>query len=99
MRGGVAETALQAYERAFATDPLSAFGGVIAFNRAVDEATERCLAEQFVEVLFAPGYEEGVLRFLDNAEGCHCSRTTSAARRSTAEPRSSRSMAGRCAGP
>ncbi len=60
----VAETALQAYERAFATDPLSAFGGVIAFNRAVDEATARRLAEQFVEVLFAPGYEEGALAVL-----------------------------------
>jgi phosphoribosylaminoimidazolecarboxamide formyltransferase / IMP cyclohydrolase len=56
--------ALQAYERAFETDPLSAFGGVIAFNRPVDVATARRLAEQFVEVLFAPGYEAGVLEIL-----------------------------------
>jgi phosphoribosylaminoimidazolecarboxamide formyltransferase/IMP cyclohydrolase len=56
--------ALQAYERAFATDPLSAFGGVIAFNRPVDRATAQRLSEQFVEVLFAPGYGEGALELL-----------------------------------
>jgi phosphoribosylaminoimidazolecarboxamide formyltransferase/IMP cyclohydrolase len=56
--------ALEAYERAFATDPLSAFGGVIAFNRPVDRATAQRLSEQFVEVLFAPGYEEGALELL-----------------------------------
>ena len=55
---------LEAYERAFATDPLSAFGGVISFNRTVDVATARRLSEQFVEVLFAPGYEEGALEIL-----------------------------------
>ena len=55
---------LQAYERAFATDPLSAFGGVIAFNRPVDAATAEKLSEQFVEVLFAPGYEDGALEIL-----------------------------------
>jgi phosphoribosylaminoimidazolecarboxamide formyltransferase/IMP cyclohydrolase len=55
---------LQAYERAFATDPLSAFGGVIAFNRPVTVATAEKLSEQFVEVLFAPGYEEGAIEIL-----------------------------------
>ncbi|MBW3653196.1 MAG: bifunctional phosphoribosylaminoimidazolecarboxamide formyltransferase/IMP cyclohydrolase [Actinobacteria bacterium] len=55
---------LEAYERAFATDPLSAFGGVIAFNQPVDVATAERLAEQFVEVLFAPGYEDGALDVL-----------------------------------
>jgi phosphoribosylaminoimidazolecarboxamide formyltransferase/IMP cyclohydrolase len=56
--------ALEAYERAFATDPLSAFGGVIAFNRPVDTATAQRLSEQFVEVLFAPDYEQGALELL-----------------------------------
>ena len=55
---------LQAYERAFATDPLSAFGGVIAFNRPIDVATAEKLTEQFVEVLFAPGYEDGAIEIL-----------------------------------
>ncbi|MDQ3850730.1 MAG: bifunctional phosphoribosylaminoimidazolecarboxamide formyltransferase/IMP cyclohydrolase [Actinomycetota bacterium] len=57
-------SAVEAYERAFATDPLSAFGGVIAFNRAVDRAAAERLVEQFVEVLFAPGYGEGALQVL-----------------------------------
>ena len=56
--------ALEAYERAFATDPLSAFGGVIALNRPVDRATAERLADQFIEVLFAPGYEDGALEVL-----------------------------------
>jgi phosphoribosylaminoimidazolecarboxamide formyltransferase/IMP cyclohydrolase len=56
--------ALEAYERAFATDPLSAFGGVIAFNRPIDVATAERLSEQFVEVLFAPAYEDGALEVL-----------------------------------
>jgi len=60
----IGSSALEAYERAFATDPLSAFGGVIAFNRPVDAATAEKLSEQFVEVLFAPAYEEGALEIL-----------------------------------
>ncbi|MGB5716195.1 MAG: bifunctional phosphoribosylaminoimidazolecarboxamide formyltransferase/IMP cyclohydrolase [Gammaproteobacteria bacterium] len=46
---------LEAYERAFKTDPTSAFGGIIAFNRPLDEATARAIVErQFVEVIIAP---------------------------------------------
>jgi phosphoribosylaminoimidazolecarboxamide formyltransferase / IMP cyclohydrolase len=55
---------LTAYRAAFACDPTSAFGGVIAMNRPVDAETARALTEQFVEVLFAPGYEEGALEAL-----------------------------------
>ena len=55
---------LEAYERAFATDPLSAFGGVIAFNRPVDAGTAEKLSEQFVEVLVAPGYDEDAMEIL-----------------------------------
>ena len=47
-----------AYEKAFACDPMSAFGGVIALNRPVDEALAERLNEQFIEVLIAPGYED-----------------------------------------
>ncbi|MBR9856204.1 MAG: bifunctional phosphoribosylaminoimidazolecarboxamide formyltransferase/IMP cyclohydrolase [Gammaproteobacteria bacterium] len=46
---------LQAYERAYQTDPTSAFGGIIAFNRELDEATAKAIVErQFVEVIIAP---------------------------------------------
>jgi phosphoribosylaminoimidazolecarboxamide formyltransferase/IMP cyclohydrolase len=55
----VAATALEAYDRAFRTDPTSAFGGIIAFNRPLDAATASAIAErQFVEVIVAPAVEE-----------------------------------------
>jgi len=51
---------LEAYERAFTTDPESAFGGIIAFNGELDEATALAIAErQFVEVIIAPGISAG----------------------------------------
>jgi phosphoribosylaminoimidazolecarboxamide formyltransferase/IMP cyclohydrolase len=51
----VAATALAAYERAYRTDPTSAFGGIIAFNCELDAATAAAITErQFVEVLAAP---------------------------------------------
>jgi phosphoribosylaminoimidazolecarboxamide formyltransferase / IMP cyclohydrolase len=52
---------LTAYKNALATDPTSAFGGIIAFNRAVDAATLEAVSAQFVEVVIAPGYAEGAL--------------------------------------
>ncbi len=52
----VGTDALQAYSKAFQTDPTSAFGGIIAFNRPVDLAAAEAVNKQFVEVLMAPGY-------------------------------------------
>jgi phosphoribosylaminoimidazolecarboxamide formyltransferase/IMP cyclohydrolase len=57
-------TALEAYQRAFACDPVSAFGGVIALNRPVDGELAEALSEQFVEVLFASGYDDDALEVL-----------------------------------
>jgi phosphoribosylaminoimidazolecarboxamide formyltransferase/IMP cyclohydrolase len=54
----------EAYERAFACDPLSAYGGVIAVNQRVDLACARELSKQFVEVLLAPGYDADALELL-----------------------------------
>ena len=52
----------EAYERAYATDPVSAFGGIIAFNAAPDAAlVERILARQFVEVFVAPSFGPAAL--------------------------------------
>jgi phosphoribosylaminoimidazolecarboxamide formyltransferase/IMP cyclohydrolase len=50
----VADTSLAAYRLAFATDPTSAFGGIIAFNRALDETAAEAVIQQFVEVILAP---------------------------------------------
>ena len=48
----------EAYARAFQTDPTSAFGGIIAFNRPLDGEAAQRVARQFVEVLIAPGYSD-----------------------------------------
>ena len=54
----------QAYELAYATDPTSAFGGILAFNRTLDAATAKAILDrQFVEVLIAPDYEPGALDY------------------------------------
>jgi phosphoribosylaminoimidazolecarboxamide formyltransferase/IMP cyclohydrolase len=60
----VGRDADQAYHEAFATDPLSAFGGVVALNRPVGRDLAEALNRQFVEALLAPGYEEGALEVL-----------------------------------
>ena len=53
-----------AYELAYATDPTSAFGGIIAFNRTLDAATAQAILDrQFVEVLIAPDYAPGALEY------------------------------------
>jgi phosphoribosylaminoimidazolecarboxamide formyltransferase/IMP cyclohydrolase len=54
----------EAYRKSFATDPKSAFGGVIGFDRPVDVNTARSIGDSFVEVLIAPGYEPEALRLL-----------------------------------
>jgi phosphoribosylaminoimidazolecarboxamide formyltransferase/IMP cyclohydrolase len=53
-----------AYERAFACDPQSAYGGVIALNRRVDQACAEQLSQQFIEVLLAPGFDPDALEVL-----------------------------------
>jgi phosphoribosylaminoimidazolecarboxamide formyltransferase / IMP cyclohydrolase len=52
------ETLLHAYLQALASDPVSAFGGVLAFNRVVDAATAEEVAKLFVECIAAPGFDE-----------------------------------------
>ena len=54
----IAQSPLEAYRRAFLTDPTSAFGGIIAFNQPVDGPTAEAVSRQFVEVVIAPAYEE-----------------------------------------
>ena len=59
---------LEAYSKALACDPVSAYGGVIAFNRRVGEELAERLHQNFVEVLFAPGYEGRALDVLQQKE-------------------------------
>jgi phosphoribosylaminoimidazolecarboxamide formyltransferase / IMP cyclohydrolase len=59
----------EAFERALAGDPVSAYGGVVALNRPVAAALGKALAKQFVEVLFAPGFDEAAAGELEAREG------------------------------
>jgi phosphoribosylaminoimidazolecarboxamide formyltransferase/IMP cyclohydrolase len=60
----VGSTLLEAYRRAFECDPMSAFGGVVCVNRSVDRELAEALVGQFIEVLFARGYDEDALEVL-----------------------------------
>jgi phosphoribosylaminoimidazolecarboxamide formyltransferase/IMP cyclohydrolase len=62
----IGSSAPEAYERAFACDPQSAFGGVVCLNRQVDGALAELLADQFCEVLFAPDFTEEALELLES---------------------------------
>jgi phosphoribosylaminoimidazolecarboxamide formyltransferase/IMP cyclohydrolase len=55
------DTLVEAYAKALACDPISAFGGVMAFNRPLDAATAEEVAKLFVECIAAPGYEPAAL--------------------------------------
>src|SRR6266849_8956203 len=54
----------EAYRRALACDPLSAFGGIVVFNAPVDEAAARAVTEIFIEVIIAPDYDSSALGVL-----------------------------------
>ena len=60
----IGANALEAYSKAFKTDPTSAFGGIIAFNVEVDAEAARRVAAQFLEVLIAPSYTAEALAVL-----------------------------------
>jgi len=65
-----------AYERAFQTDPTSAFGGIIAFNRPLDAATARSIIDrQFVEVIVAPAIDEDALAIVAEKKNVRLLRT------------------------
>ncbi len=61
-------TALDAYEKALACDPTSAYGGVIAFNEPIDSALADRLSQNFIEVLIAPAYAEDAMEILTRKE-------------------------------
>ena len=59
----------EAYEKAFASDETSAFGGIIAFNRSLDQSTtDKIIENQFVEVIIAPGIDDQALEILSKKE-------------------------------
>jgi phosphoribosylglycinamide/phosphoribosylaminoimidazolecarboxamide formyltransferase len=63
-----ADTVREAYDRALSTDPMSAFGGIVALNRACDASTAEAITESFKEVVVAPDYSEDALSVLREKE-------------------------------
>ncbi|MFJ5717319.1 bifunctional phosphoribosylaminoimidazolecarboxamide formyltransferase/IMP cyclohydrolase [Neobacillus sp. NPDC093127] len=61
---GTGKTGFEAFTKAFAADPVSIFGGIIAFNREVDAETAAKLHEIFLEIIIAPSYSEEALAIL-----------------------------------
>jgi len=59
-----ADKLTESYKKAFEADPVSAFGGVLAFNRTVNEDTAAEIAKTFIEAIAAPGYDAGALAIL-----------------------------------
>ncbi len=59
---GTAANNLEAYKRALATDPVSAFGGIVAFNQKVDAETAKAVIEVFSEVIVAPAFDDDALK-------------------------------------
>lgn len=65
----IGQTILDAYDRAYKTDPTSAFGGIIAFNAPLDAQTaEAIITRQFVEVIIAPSINQDALEILSNKQ-------------------------------
>ncbi len=60
----VAPTAVEAFKKARSTDPVSAFGSVIAFNTVVDRATAQAMSDLFVEVVVAPSFHDEAMAVL-----------------------------------
>lgn len=61
---GIGKTAFEAFTKAFEADPVSIFGGIIAFNREVDEETAKKLHEIFLEIIIAPSFSKEALAVL-----------------------------------
>jgi len=58
---GIGETLFAAYQKAYESDPISIFGGIIAVNREIDEETAKAMSKLFLEVIIAPGFSAAAL--------------------------------------
>jgi phosphoribosylaminoimidazolecarboxamide formyltransferase/IMP cyclohydrolase len=74
-----AETLSDSYRRAFAADPVSAFGGVLVFNRTLDEQTAKEIAKTFIEAIAAPDYDAAARAALASKKNLRLLKVTMAA--------------------
>jgi phosphoribosylaminoimidazolecarboxamide formyltransferase/IMP cyclohydrolase len=78
---GCAESSVlvESYRRAFEADPVSAYGGVLAFNREVDGDTANEVAKTFIEAIAAPGYSDAALKILTGRRNLRLLRVSASA--------------------
>ncbi|MBX7171875.1 MAG: bifunctional phosphoribosylaminoimidazolecarboxamide formyltransferase/IMP cyclohydrolase [Pyrinomonadaceae bacterium] len=79
---GTGENNLEAYKRALSTDPVSAFGGIVALNRAVDAETAKATNEVFTEVVVAPDFESDALEIFQTKKNLRVLRVAETKNRS-----------------
>jgi phosphoribosylaminoimidazolecarboxamide formyltransferase/IMP cyclohydrolase len=84
---GLGETTAEAYTKALATDPISAFGGIVAFNRAVDVQAAQEVAKIFTEVVIAPDYDAAALELLQTKKNLRVIRMAETEQRTELELR------------
>jgi phosphoribosylaminoimidazolecarboxamide formyltransferase/IMP cyclohydrolase len=90
----LADDPLAAYRRAFQTDPTSAFGGIIAFNRPLDADAAQEISRQFAEVIIAPGFTAGALEVLGTKSNLRLLQVTLGADDATSQGRDLRRVSG-----
>lgn len=64
----IGETPAEAYRKAYECDPVSIYGGIIGFNREIDQAAAELLSQLFIEIVIAPGYTDVALEILTRKE-------------------------------
>jgi phosphoribosylaminoimidazolecarboxamide formyltransferase/IMP cyclohydrolase len=74
---GIGDTNLAAYRRALSTDPVSAFGGIVAFNRRLDAEAARAVIEVFSEVIVAPDYDDDAIEIFKTKKNLRVLRVSS----------------------
>ena len=84
---GLGETTAAAYTKALATDPVSAFGGIVAFNRRVDAAAAQEVTKIFTEVVIAPDYDAAALELLQSKKNLRVIRMADATQNNELELR------------
>ena len=82
---GQGETVADAYQKALATDPVSAFGGIVAVNRPVDAAAAQEITKIFTEVVIAPGYDAAAIEVLQGKKNLRVLRMSSVERQQGSE--------------
>ena len=82
---GLGPTSLDAYRRALATDPISAFGGIVAFNQRVNVAAAEEVTKIFTEVVIAPDYDQAALDVLKSKKNLRVIRMSAIGKRDSLE--------------